>query len=97
MFNVLTNMLGDITYTMITIRAILIVLMAVCAIAIVVLVLCQKGNSGGGSAITGVQETYYSHNKGSTLEGRLKMWTVGFAIAMAVITITFFILLHVGT
>lgn len=76
-------------------KIVLVALMGVCAIAIIVLVLCQKGNSGGMNAISGITETYYSQNKGKTLEGRLKKWTVGIAIAMAIITITYFILITV--
>ena len=76
-------------------KIILVALMGIGAIAIIILVLCQKGNSGGGmQALTGNSETYYSQNKGSTVEGRLKRWTIGIAIAIAVITIAYFILLQ---
>ena len=96
MFNPLYFMLGadpTLFHTIAVIKIVLVALMGVGALAIIVLVLCQKGNSGGGAnAITGVQETYYSQNKGKTVEGRLKRWTAGIAIAMAVITITYFIL-----
>ena len=96
MFNPLNLMLGAdpaLYNTLAVIKVVLVALMGVCALAIIVLVLCQKGNSGGGSnAITGMQETYYSHNKGKTTEGRLKKWTAGIAIAMAVMTIAYFIL-----
>lgn len=80
-----------------TIKVILVALVGLGAVAIIILVLCQKGNSGGGSAITGVQETYYAHNKGSTVEGRLKKWTIGIAIAMAVLVIVYFILSKIVT
>ena len=96
MFNPLNLMLGAdpaLYNTLAVIKVVLVALMGLCALAIIVLVLCQKGNSGGGSnAITGMQETYYSHNKGKTTEGRLKKWTAGIAIAMAVMTIAYFIL-----
>ncbi len=96
MFNLLNYLLAaaDPTLygTIAVIKVILVALMGLGAIVIIVLVLCQKGNSGGGSAITGVQETYYANNKGSTLEGRLKKWTIAIAIAMAVITVVYFIL-----
>ncbi len=96
MFNPLNLMLGAdpaLYNTLAVIKVVLVALMGVCALAIIVLVLCQKGNSGGGSnAITGMQATYYSHNKGKTTEGRLKKWTAGIAIAMAVMTIAYFIL-----
>jgi len=98
MFNLTAFMLGASAETMQTlavIKVVLVALMGVCALSIIVLVLCQKGNSGGGNAITGVQETYYAQNKGKTTEGRLKKWTAGIAILMAVITIVYFILLTV--
>ena len=100
MFNLLNYMLAadpTLMNTIATIKVILVALMGVGALAIIVLVLCQKGNSGGGSAITGVQETYYAQNKGSTLEGRLKKWTVIIAIIMAIIVITYFILSKIVT
>lgn len=97
MFNSVALMLGAsaaVMEALAVVKIILVALMGVGALAIIVLVLCQKGNSGGGAnAITGMQETYYSQNKGKTVEGRLKRWTAGIAIAMAVITITYFILL----
>lgn len=77
-------------------KIILVALMGIGAIAIIILVLCQKGNSGGGmNAISGQTETYYSQNRGKTVEGRLKRWTIGIAIAMAVITIAYFILVTI--
>lgn len=96
MFNPLYFMLGadpTLYHTLAIIKVVLVALVGLGALAIIVLVLCQKGNSGGGAnAITGIQETYYSQNKGKTVEGRLKRWTAGIAIAMAVMTIAYFIL-----
>ena len=96
MFNSLAFMLGanaSLMQTLATIKVVIVALMGVGALAIIILVLCQKGNSGGGTnAITGIQETYYSQNKGKTVEGRLKRWTAGIAIVMAVMTIAYFIL-----
>ena len=101
MFSLFNTLLAEgdpaLLSTIATIKVVLVALMGVGAIAIVILVLCQKGNSGGGSAITGVQETYYANNKGSTLEGRLKKWTIAIGIAMAVITIVYFILNKIVT
>ena len=74
-------------------KVVFVALMGIGAIAIIILVLCQKGNSGGGlNAISGTTETYYSQNKGKTVEGRLKKWTIGIAVSMAVITIAYFII-----
>lgn len=77
-------------------KIVFVALMGVGALAIIVLVLMQPSNSGGGAnAITGVTETYYSQNKGKTREGRLKRWTAGIAITMALMTILYFVLCHV--
>ena len=94
MFNQMAFLLGAGIYdTLAVVKVVLVALMGIGALAIIILVLCQKGNSGGGTnAITGVQETYYSQNKGKTLEGRLKMWTIIVAISMAVIAIAYFII-----
>lgn len=96
MFGSMANMLGAVSaefanfvsYT----KIVLIALIAVCAIAIIVLVLCQKGNSGGFNALSGTTETYYAQNKGKTLEGRLKKWTIALGILIAAFTIIYFIL-----
>lgn len=63
------------------------------AIAIIVLILLQPSNSQGGiTGITGTTETYYSHNKGATKEGRMKLATTWIAVSMVVVVILFFII-----
>ena len=75
-------------------KGILIGIIALCALAIIVLVLCQQSNSQGGiNGVTGSNvETYYAHNKGSTKEGRLKKATTIMAIIAASATVLYFIL-----
>ena len=72
-------------------RDVVMCLIAVCAIIIVVCVLKQNTTSSGASAITGIQDTYYSKNKGSTTEGRLKKLTAICAIAIAVLIVLYFV------
>ena len=93
------NLLGAgqaewITNTFPVFKGILIGVLAVCAVAIIILVLCQQSNSQGGiNGVTGSNvETYYAHNKGSTKEGRLKKATTITAIIGACVTVLYFIL-----
>ena len=76
------------------IKGILVGYIALASIAIIILVLVQPSNSHGGlSAITGqTTETYYSHNKGATREGRLKKITAWIALSIAIVAVVFFIL-----
>lgn len=76
------------------IKYILLGYIALAAIAITVLVLVQPSNSQGGiNGITGSNtETYYSHNKGDTREGRMKKATMWLAISVAIATVLYFVL-----
>ena len=75
------------------IKYILLAYIGLAAIAITVLVLLQPSNSHGGlNAITGATETYYSHNKGATREGRMKRATMWLAITVAIATLLYFVL-----
>ena len=70
----------------------LIVLMAVAALAAVILVILQPGNSQGIDALGGTSETFYGKNKGRSIESKLKMWTIICLAVLAVLAIVFFIL-----
>ena len=76
------------------IKGILVGYIALASLAIIVLVLIQPSNSQNGlSAITGqTTETYYSHNKGVTKEGRLKKATGWVALSITIAAVLFFIL-----
>ena len=55
------------------IRYVLMFIIALSAIALIISVLMQENSSSGGTnAVTGVQESYYSQNKGKTKDGILK-------------------------
>jgi len=93
------NLLGAglpewVTTTFPVFKTILICLVALCAVVITILVLCQQSNSQGGiNGVTGSNvETYYAHNKGSTKEGRLKKATTVVAIIAAFATVLYFVL-----
>ena len=70
----------------------LIALMAVSALAAIVLVMLQPGNSQGIDALGGSSETFYGKNKGRSLESKLKIWTIVCLSVLAVLAIVFFIL-----
>ncbi|MFA6860166.1 MAG: preprotein translocase subunit SecG [Clostridia bacterium] len=72
------------------IRTIMICIMTVCAVFLIITVLMQSNTSGGGTnVISGTQESYYSQNKGSNREGRLKKITIITTSIIAVSTIIF--------
>lgn len=73
-------------------RIVMIVLMALVGLAIIVIVLFQPSNSDLGSAYGGGgSDTYYSKNKGKTLESTMKRITVILGIVEAVLSILFFV------
>ena len=78
------------------VQYVIIAIIALCALAIIFLVLFQKSNSDGGlNAISGVQETYFSQNKGKTRDGLLKKLTVILAIIVAVLAVVYWITLKI--
>lgn len=84
---------NEASYTAYTvISAILIGVMAVAAIAAIVLVLLQPGNSDGIDALGGSSETFYSKNKGRSIESKLKMWTYICLGVLGVLAVVFFII-----
>jgi len=66
-----------------TLRIIITVVFIIVSIVLAVIVLMQEGKGGGISALSGVADTYWSKNKGRSLEGMLiKITTVLAAIFM---------------
>ena len=68
------------------------VIMALAAIATIVLILLQPGNSTGIDALGGSSETFFGKNKGKSSEERLKRWTWISLAILVVFSITFYIL-----
>ena len=52
-------------------RYVLFFLIIACAIVIIITCLLQSNSSEGGDPITGIQESYYTKNKGGSREGRI--------------------------
>ncbi|MBQ8885497.1 MAG: preprotein translocase subunit SecG [Clostridia bacterium] len=65
--------------------------MFVAAIAAIILVLFQPGNSTGIDALGGSSETFFGKNKGKSIEARMKKWTVICLIVLAVLAIALYI------
>lgn len=70
----------------------MIVCMGVAALAAIILVLLQPGNSQGIDALGGSSETFYGKNKGRSTEAKLKIWTFVCLGVLAVFAVVFFIL-----
>ena len=67
----------------------MLIIMALCAIFIILVVLFQPGNSSGVGALGGQTETFLSKNKGKTFEHQMKKLTVISGIVLAVLCIVF--------
>ncbi|MBS5022112.1 MAG: preprotein translocase subunit SecG [Firmicutes bacterium] len=70
----------------------MIALMCLAAIAAIILVLLQPGNSTGIDALGGSSETFFGKNKGKSIESRMKKWTVICLVVLVIFSICFYIL-----
>lgn len=77
------------------IRTVMVVILAVLAVTMILLVLAQEGSSAGTNVLSGARESFYSQNKNSSKEGRLKRLMIIAGIAFVVITILYFITLKI--
>ena len=105
MFNLLTNMmLMGVNQTTIpkevrtAVCSTFICLMAVAAIALIVVILMQKGNQDNISAISGgaSNDTFFGKNKNRSKEGKLKIATIVLGILLVIFSIIYFVVLNVG-
>ena len=75
--NLISNLLADelqadwLTTFLPNLRYVLFLIVIVCAIIVIIAVLMQSNSSSDGNPLTGIQETYYAKNKGSTRDGKL--------------------------
>ena len=77
------------------IQIILTVIYVLLGVAISIVVLMQEGKSNGlGSAIGGMADSYWSKNKGRSMEGALEHFTRYGAIVFMVITLILNVLLE---
>lgn len=74
------------------------VILALLAILTVILVFMQiTGGDNGGNVITGNQDSYYSHNKSGSSEGRKTRLIYIFVGLIALFSIIYFVLVKVPT
>jgi len=73
-------------------QIVFICILVVLALGIIICILFQSSTSTGMGAIAGqTTETFYSKNKGKSLQGLLKRLTIIFAIAILVISVMYLI------
>ena len=70
----------------------MIALMFLSAVAAIILVLLQPGNSTGINALGGSSETFFGKNKGKSIEARMKKWTIACLVILVIFSISFYIL-----
>ena len=70
----------------------MIALMFLSALAAIILVLLQPGNSTGIDALGGSSETFFGKNKGKSIEARMKKWTIICLVILVIFSICFYIL-----
>ena len=70
----------------------MIALMFLSALAAIILVLLQPGNSTGINALGGSSETFFGKNKGQSIEARMKKWTIACLVILVIFSISFYIL-----
>lgn len=68
-------------------RTILTILYIIDCVSLVIIVLMQEGKGGGLGAIAGSAETYWSQNKGRSMEGGLVMITKVLAVLFFVLSL----------
>lgn len=73
------------------IKIVLMVLIFLCSVAMIVMVVMQKSESNGVTAISGQSDTFYNRNKGSTLQGKMKILTIVDAVLIMVFCVAFLI------
>ena len=71
------------------IKIVALIIMALCAIFIILVVMFQPGNSSGVSALGGTTETFLGKNKSKTFEHKMKKLTVISGIVFTVLAIVF--------
>ena len=78
---------------------VLMCVIALLSIALIVLVLLQRGSGDSVSAITGSNnsESFFSKTKGGGKQRLLRILTIAFAVAIAVLAVVFFIVAPLST
>ena len=87
------NLLATDTALMIRdiLEVVTVIVMAIAALASVILILLQQGNSTGINALGGSSETFFGKNKGKTLESKMKKWTIICLVILLVFSVIYFV------
>ena len=86
---------GDFVTTVFPIlRYVLVGIILVCSIVMIVTVILQSdANNAASSVISGVQESFFSQNKGESRDGKLKKVTIAMVSIIAISIILYFVTL----
>ena len=79
------------------IKIVLISLLGILSIAMIIFILMQRSSTNGVSAVTGQSNTFYNRNKGATLQGKVKVWTIVCAVSIVVIVVAYLIISQIYT
>lgn len=81
------------------IKIVIMALLALLSLTLIILVVMQKGDTNGSSAITGRSDTFYNRNRKTTLQGVIKVLTIVCASVMMFLCLLFMILsqIYAGT
>ena len=77
------------------VKIVIMCLLALLSVAMIVLIVMQKSNTNGASAITGQSDTFYNRNKSATLQGKIKVLTIICAVCILVLCIAFFVMTQI--
>lgn len=88
-YNLLISEGMDILRNVISIASL--VIMALAALAAIILVLLQPGNSTGIDALGGSSETFFGKNKGKSIEAKMKKWTFICLAILLVFSVIYFV------
>ena len=74
------------------------IVMVLGALALIALILMQKGSQGGGlgSAFGGAADTFFGKNKSKTAESQMQLWTKVLSIALGIVAIALCLILKLG-
>ena len=74
------------------IKIVIMATLAILSLALIILVVMQKGDTNGSSALTGKSDTFYNRNRKTTLQGKIKVLTIIVASVMMVLCLAFMIM-----
>ncbi len=83
-------------YALSVVRIVIISLMVLIGLALIVIIMFQPSSSSGMGALSGQRDTFYSKDKGRSLESIMKRLTVILGIIEGVLAVAFFVTLAIA-